>query len=285
MHRVQDAETGALRGFAKIARDATDLRRAQEELEERVKERTAELTATNQKLQAEIQQRSRLEQEVLLISERERRRIGQDLHDSLCQQLAATAFLLETQAQKLGKRSPAQAKSFSEAARTVNDNVGLARDLARGLHPIELSTAGLGNALRELTYRACHSQHLSCRFIYPRPIRIRDDAVSLNLFRIAQEALNNALKHGKPTEVTVSLTRKRSSLVLEVTDNGTGFSEKRSASGMGIGIMQYRANVIGGKLTVKTRDGRGTTVTCTCRANKGLSRAAARLAGPSRTET
>jgi PAS domain S-box-containing protein len=263
MHRVQDAKTGALRGFAKIARDATDLRRAQEKLEERVKERTAELTAAYEKLQAEIQQRSRLEQEVLLISERERRRIGQDLHDSLCQQLAATAFLLETQAHKLNKRNPAQAKCFSEAAHAVNDNVGLARDLARGLHPIELSTAGLGNALRELTYRACHSQHLNCRFIYPRPIRIRDDAVSLNLYRIAQEAVNNAIKHGKPTELTVSLTRKRSSLVLEVSDNGTGFSEKQCAKGMGIDIMQHRANVIGGKLTVASRDGRGTTVTCT----------------------
>ena len=262
MHRVNDPKTGALRGFAKVARDATDQRRAQEELEERVKERTAELSATNQKLQEEIQQRSRLEQEILLISEREKRRIGQDLHDSLCQQLAATAFLLETQAHKLSKRNPAQAKNFSEAARTVNDNVGLARDLARGLHPIELSTAGLGNALRELTYRTCHSEHLNCRFIYPRPIRIRDDAVALNFYRIAQEAVNNAIKHGKPTEVTVSLTRKRSGLVLEVSDNGCGLSGSQSGRGMGIDIMRYRANAIGGKLTVKSRDRRGTTVTC-----------------------
>ncbi len=263
MHRVDDEKTGALRGFAKVARDATAERLAQEELEERVRERTAELTASNERLQNEMEQRARLEQEILLISEREKRRIGQDLHDSLCQELAATAFILETQAQKVAKKNSSQAKTFSEAARTVNANVGLARDLARGLHPIELNTAGLQNALRELAFRTEHSGKVSCRLLCPRPVRIRDDAVALNLYRIAQEAVNNALKHAKPSEIVLTLVRKRSILCLEIRDNGAGLSRNRSGKGgMGVDIMQHRANVIGAKLTIESRQGRGTSVTC-----------------------
>jgi two-component system CheB/CheR fusion protein len=268
MHRLDD-EKGELRGYAKIARNATEQRRAQEvlqqaheELEERVRERTLELTAINERLQNEMEQRGRLEQEILLISEREKRRIGQDLHDSLCQELAATAFILETQAQKMAKKNSAQAQIFSKAARTVNANVGLARDLARGLHPIELNTTGLQNALREMAFRTEHSGKISCRFVCPRPVRIRDDAIALNLYRIAQEAVNNTLKHAKATEIVLTLVRKRSTVCLEIRDNGDGLSKNRSGKGMGVDIMQHRANVIGAKLTIESRQGRGTSVTC-----------------------
>ena len=130
-----------------------ELKKSREELEKRVKERTAQLSAINQNLEKEITERSRLEQEILLISEREKRRIGEDLHDSLCQELAATAFLLESHAQKIKKTNPAEAKTLSESAQSVNRNVGLARDLAQGLHPVELSASGLTNALRDLAYR------------------------------------------------------------------------------------------------------------------------------------
>jgi PAS domain S-box-containing protein len=267
--RRLDREDGTLRGMAKVARDATDqhaieqaLRSARDELEQRVLERTSELTDSNRRLKSEMQERTRLEQEILLISEREKRRIGQDLHDSLCQELAATAFFLETQAQKLAKKRSTQAKLFSEAAQNVNANVGLARDLARGLHPIELNTSGLADGLNELAYRTQHSSKVTARFICPRPVRIRDDAVALNLYRIAQEAITNALKHGKPSEIVITLKRKRTGLCLEVTDNGGGFSAKRSGKGMGVDIMHHRANVIGARLTIESRPGRGTSVTC-----------------------
>ncbi len=269
MQRIEDDETGALRGFAKIARDATAQRAAEEklkashlQLEQRVKERTADLTATNKKLQQEIERRSRLEQEILQISEREKRRIGQDLHDSLCQELAATAFLLESRAQKVVKKDPAEAKALSEAAQTVNANVGLARDLARGLHPIELSSTGLTNALRELAYRTSHAGKVSCHFVSAKPVRIRDEAVALNLYRIAQEAVTNALKHGKPKNITISLQRSRSRLQLTITDDGEGMPGKKSGKGMGIDIMRYRASAIGGALTVEFNARGGTTVSC-----------------------
>jgi PAS domain S-box-containing protein len=265
MHRLDDDRTGALRGFAKIARDATAQRLQQEELERRVKERTAELTTANQELHSEIVQRSRLEQEILLISEREKRQIGQELHDSLCQELAASAFLLKSHAEKIGKKQPKIMETLLESAQTVNANVGLARDLARGLHPIELNTSGFVRALHDVAYRISQSRKIECRFVCPRPVRIRDDAIVLNLYRIAQEAVNNAVKHARPSHITISLRRTRSALVLEISDDGVGVSEKSAGKGMGLQIMHHRANVIGGRLTVESRAGGGTTVKCTFR--------------------
>ena len=266
MRRLDD-DRGHLRGFAKIGRDATKMHLAEEalqtshqELEGRIKERTAELTALNQKLTQEIRQRTEVEQELLLVTEREKRRIGQDLHDSLCQELAAAAFFLESSAQKL--KDPAQARIFTEAAKIVNANVGLARDLARGLHPVELSTSGLSNALRELAFRTSQLHAVECRFECPRPVRVRDEAVALNLYRIAQEAVANALKNGKARKIVIKIVRSRRDLVLTVQDDGKGFSPANARRGMGIHIMKYRADVIGARFAIESADGEGALVSC-----------------------
>ncbi len=267
MHRLDD-EKGNLRGFAKVARDATEerkhaeeLREAHLELETRVLERTAQLTTANRQLKSEIARRGELEREVQMASEREKRRIGQDLHDGLCQELAASAFFLQSAAQKIEKQNPAAAATLSEAATIVNDNVGLARDLARGLHPVELGATGLTNALRELAFRTSQKP-VQCLFECPKPIRVRDEAVALNLYRIAQEAVTNARKNGKAKKIVIRLARQRARLVLTVTDDGVGFAPAKATKGMGIHIMQYRANTIGGTLTVEARADHGTMVTC-----------------------
>ncbi len=267
MRRLDD-EQGQHRAFAKIARDATEerlaadaLQKSRDELELRVQERTVELTATNQVLENEIDQRSELEREILLISEREKRRIGQDLHDSLCQELAATAFVLESNAQRLGKTSKTQARAFSDAAKMVNDNVGLARDLARGMHPVELSAGGLANALREMAYRA-HTPKITCRFVCPRPVQVNDEAIALSLFRIAQEALNNTLKHAQPTNITISLKCVKRLITLIITDDGGGFGLDDPTDGLGIHIMKYRAQSVGGTLEAKSSKGDGTSIIC-----------------------
>ncbi|MGI8891080.1 MAG: PAS domain S-box protein [Chthoniobacterales bacterium] len=256
MRRLDD-EQGALRGFAKVGRDATaqrkvdeELQASREELEQRVRERTSELTS-------EIARRAQLEQEILLISEREKRRIGQDLHDSLCQELAGAAFFLESAAQT----NPAQSEVLSEAARIVNANVGLARDLARGLYPVELTSSGLAASLREFAYR-CNQGSVRCTFEYPRPVRVRDASVALNLYRIAQEAVANAIKNGAAHKIVISLLRSRGKLILAVKDDGRGFSILHKTKGMGIHIMKYRADVLGGSLEIKSASGRGTQVTC-----------------------
>ncbi|MBA2436252.1 MAG: PAS domain S-box protein [Chthoniobacterales bacterium] len=268
MRRLDD-ELGNHRGFAKIGRDATEqhlaeqnLQESHRDLETRVSERTAQLMALNQQLQSEMNQRVEVEQELLLISEREKRRIGQDLHDSLCQELAAAALFLQTAAHKLKPDTASGAKVLSEAARIVNDNVGLARDLARGLHPVELSSQGLANALRELAFRTSQIRSVTCQFECPRQIRIGDEAIALNLYRIAQEAVTNARKNGKATAITIKLLRQGKDLSLTIEDNGRGFSPSKPQRGMGLHIMKYRAGVIGAKLTLTSAGGKGTLVNC-----------------------
>ncbi len=268
MRRLDD-EHGNLRGFAKIGRDATELhlageqlRHSHRDLERRVEERTAQLTASNKALQIEMKQRVAVEQELLLISEREKRRIGQDLHDSLCQELAAAALFLQTAANKIEKKNASGAKVLAEAARIVNDNVGLARDLARGLHPVELSSQGLANALRELAFRTSQVRSVTCHFNCPRHVRIRDEAVALNLYRIAQEAVTNSLKNGKATVITIKLARDRKNLKLAIKDNGKGFATSKARQGMGLHIMKYRADVIGAQITFESDEGKGTLVSC-----------------------
>ncbi len=266
MRRLDD-ENGNLRGFAKIARDATEQREGEEalkrthaELEERVRQRTAQLWTANAELQDEISRRERMEQEILDVAEREKRRIGQDLHDTLCQELTAAAFMLQTTAKRLKEKKAQEAKEVGDAAKIVNANVGLARDLARGLHPVEISASGLSTALSELAFLT--STEVPCRFEAPRAVRINDQNVALSLYRIAQEAVNNALKHAKAQGIVISLQRNRHGIELTIADNGVGFIAKRNAKGMGLHLMEYRARNLGGKLRVEPNSPKGTRVVC-----------------------
>ncbi|MGI8438281.1 MAG: PAS domain-containing sensor histidine kinase, partial [Chthoniobacterales bacterium] len=188
--RRLDHEDGSLRGFAKVARDASDLHRAEEELvaardkmEERVRERTQELLAMNRELEQTIAQRQQLEKELLEISEREKRRIGEDLHDMVCQELTATALFLKSTAKRLEPESASAAATLEEAAQTVNRNVGLTRDLARGLQPAELQGAGLKQALRALALQACENSDVKCHFKATRGVRVMDHTIALHLYR------------------------------------------------------------------------------------------------------
>lgn len=267
IHRLNDSE-GGLRGYAVIARDATDERNAQEQLqtahdqlEQRVAERTQQLLAAYTELRNEMEERRRLEREVLAVTERERARISQDLHDSLCQELAATAFLLKSRAKSLAQTVPAAAQSLQEAAQTVNANAGLARDLARGLHPFEMESSGLIRALRELAGRI-HAK-IPCFFESPREIQGLDDSVALNLYRIGQEAVLNAVKHAKPSAIEIKLQPQNGEIVLSVKDDGRTMKNiDGKGSGLGIHLMRYRANVSGGTLEIDSKGGCGTTVTC-----------------------
>jgi PAS domain S-box-containing protein len=269
MERLDD-ERGNLRGFAKIARDATDQRKADEQLryardqlEQRVLERTADLMSMNNELERTIRQREQLERDLLEISERERRRIGQDLHDIVCQELTATALFLKSASNTIHHREAA--KSLSEAAEIVNRNVGVARDLARSFQPSELRAGGLIEALRGLCKQANEHPKIHCTLKLPKNIRVRDETLALNIYRIAQEAVRNAVNHSGGDEVIICIEREKEFVRLVVEDNGKGFRPpkgKKRSKGLGLHIMKYRANVLGGTLMIDARPKGGTKVTC-----------------------
>lgn len=264
-----DDEHGKLRGFAKVARDATDQRRiedelahARDEMEQRVVERTRELLATNNELERTMAQRQQLERELLEISDREKRRIGEDLHDMVCQELTATALFLKSTAKKVAADSTAAAKTLEESAQTVNRNVILARELARGLQAVELTASGLKNALRDLAASACDNSGIKCHFKAARGVHVPDDTVALHLYRIAQEAVTNAVKHSGAKNVLLTLDRNRTQTCISVQDDGKGFVVKRRGKGLGLHMMRYRANALGGELKIERRRTGGMDVTC-----------------------
>lgn len=267
MRRLDGEGRQKVRGFAKIARDATEQRIAEEELknahaelEHRVMERTAELLATNTELHNEMKRRQTLEREILEVTERERSRVSQDLHDGLCQELTATAFFLKSKSKAIARKTPDCARALLEAAETVNENAGRARDLARGLNPFELGAGGLLVALRELATRA--NERTPCRCEFSRALTVRDESIAMNLYRVAQEAVNNALKYARASEIIIGLRKEDHDVVLTIRDDGTGIRSLRKKKTMGIHMMKYRADVCGGKLEIESRRGHGTTVTC-----------------------
>jgi PAS domain S-box-containing protein len=273
MQRLDDERTGEHRGFAKIARDATEqrrvedeLRHARDQLEQRVLERTADLMATNNELQRTMAQREQLERELLEISERERRRIGQDLHDVICQELTATALFLKSTGLRINNRQAA--KILSEAAEIVNRNVSIARDLARGFQPVLAGSGGLTSALRELCKQANEEPQVHCTLILERAIRISDETVALNLFRVAQEAVRNAVSHSGASGITICIERERDLVRLVVEDNGKGFTPRKRSKGLGLHIMRYRTSALGGTFRIESRSKGGTRIVCEVPAKK-----------------
>ncbi len=267
--RRLDHPDGTLRGFAKIARDATDLHvaeenllRARDEMEQRVVERTQELVAANKELTRTIAQRQELERELLEISEREKRRIGEDLHDIVCQELTATALFLKSTAKNVEEESPTAAQTLGEAAQIVNRNVGLARDLARGLQPADLKGSGLKEALRDLCAQAAETSEVKCHFKAAKGVRVTDDTVALHLYRVAQEAVTNAVKHSGAKNLLIVLDKNSENVCVTVQDDGKGFSPRRRSKGLGLHIMRYRANVLGGELKISKRKRGGMEITC-----------------------
>jgi PAS domain S-box-containing protein len=210
----------------------------------------------------DITERRELEQEVLAISEREQRRIGQDLHDDLCQELVGIEYLSQALQQRL-KEQP-QGTQAGEIARLIRAAIDHTRFLARGLAPIELSADGLMRGLGALAARTSEVFRLQCSFHCPVPVLITDVTVATALYRIAQEAVSNAAKHAKPKNIEIHLTASSDKAVLTVKDDGLGFSTAgRGPRGMGLRIMQYRAAMLGGTFTIEKQPTRGTDVVCT----------------------
>lgn len=211
----------------------------------------------------DVTDRRRLEQEILQISEMEQHRIGQDLHDGLCQHLAATELMSQILAQRLVKKSKAEAERAADIASQVREAISQTRALARGLSPVVLESEGLMSALQELAAYTEKMFRVDCHFQCAAPVLIHDHDRATHLYRIAQEAISNAIRHGKSKHITISLTQTRGQVRLTVKDDGTGLPPNLSAAhGMGLRIMRYRAAMINGSMDLENQPGGGASVTC-----------------------
>ena len=212
----------------------------------------------------DISRRKQLERELLEMSERERRAFAQELHDGLGQQLGGVAYLSNVLHEKLAERRAPEAAEAARIFRLVRDAIEQTRRVSRGLSPIRPEPDGLMSALRELAAQTTELFRVRCGFHCRPPVLIEDAALAGHLYRIAQEAVNNALKHGPPRRINVRLRRVRANVVLGIADDGKGIgplSPRRQ--GLGLHIMQYRAGLVRGSVTVQPRRGGGTEVICT----------------------
>lgn len=213
----------------------------------------------------DVTERRQLERELIEISERERQRIGYDLHDTLGQQLAGIAFLSKVLEQRLTAHNAAEAAQAAQIVTFVNQAIEQARTLAGGLAPVTLETYGLAFALQELAASVEALFHCSCKVSSHQAIHITDHGVAMHLYRIVQEAVNNAIQHGKAQQITITLSVQREGgMILMVHDNGVGFPTNiAERPGMGLRIMHHRARMIGAILEVQRKACGGTCVICT----------------------
>jgi DNA-binding LacI/PurR family transcriptional regulator/signal transduction histidine kinase len=243
-------------------------------LEEEVKRRTAELTGANRELTREVARRRTLEREVLEVSNRTMQRIGQDLHDDLSQHLAGIAMHVSVLRSGAAASDPAAAGALDQIGALLAESIGRAKQIARGLYPAGLAEHGLLSAIGELVAAARQSYPAQVDFRAQPGFVIEDTEKAMQIYRIVQEALTNALKHSRAQRVEVVLSREErgagDELVAEVSDNGRGLAANGSApvlapstlqSGMGLRIMRYRAESAGARLSIEDL-APGTRVCC-----------------------
>jgi PAS domain S-box-containing protein len=210
----------------------------------------------------DITERRQLERQILEISDREQARMGQDLHDGLCQKLVSIAFDNDSLEQKLAARELPETQTTRAIAALLDDVITEARALSRGLFPVQLETDGLGLALQQLAASVRSRFKVDCDVDCPQVVQVRDNAAATHLYRIAQEAANNAIKHGKVSSISIQLIVTGDQVRLTVSDDGIGIPLPLSSTGMGLHIMEYRARNIGGTLSIERGASGGTVVSC-----------------------
>ena len=217
----------------------------------------------------DLTERKRLERELLEISDREQRRIGQDLHDGLGQVLAGVGYMVSALHQRLNSRGADERDDAKQISDLVTQAIAHARGISHGLHPVRAMETGLMTALEELSHHVEQVYRIECEFRCDEPVPISDAAAATHVYRIAQEAVNNAIRHGHARKVTIALKREDDEGTLVVADDGVGFTEVPGAKkGMGLHIMRYRAAGIGATLALRPGAAGGTVVTCTFPMNR-----------------
>ncbi|MHB1400362.1 MAG: cache domain-containing protein [Trichloromonadaceae bacterium] len=221
-----------------------------------------------EQLDTETRERKRLERQVTEADDQERMRIGQELHDDLAPHLIGTEVMCRVLQKKLAENSPADAPQAEVIGALVSEATKKTRALARGLCPLHMVEEGLGFALRELTDTVRTIFPVHCQLEGGDRVAHRG-AVAVHLYRIAQEAIYNAVKHAEASTISVTLNQDAEALTLEVTDDGKGLPTAGTMTGMGMRIMNFRARMIGADLEIESRPETGTTVRL-CLLNKNL---------------
>jgi signal transduction histidine kinase len=246
----------ALASYALFAGVLSKLQTLLEELDRRVQERTAAL-------QREMTERQRLDREIAQVADRERRRLGQDLHDRLGQHLTGTALAAQVLKEKLAAKASPEVKEADKLVCYVEEGIDLTRNLARGFFSPELEADGLTVALEVLAENISERFAVNCIFHGEESIPVYDSAVATQLYRIAQEAATNAAKHAAAEQVDIRITVDHSELTLAIIDDGVGLPANPSDSkGLGLRLMRHGAALIGGTFNVQRHGQRGTIATC-----------------------
>jgi PAS domain S-box-containing protein len=280
---------GKIQSTVAVIVDVTDRKKAEmalqkshELLEERVRDRTrelntvntelntvntelntvnTELNTVNNRLNDEIERRKGLEGEILSVSDREQQRLGQELHDGLCQHLTAVAFMTRSIALRLRNHRVVDADDIEKIADLVNKAAVDTRNLSRALHRVDVDAAGLVAALQDLVDREIWKT--PCRLELKRSFQINSDVAAAHLYRIAREAVINANKHARAHQIIVRLERLQQEMVLRVIDDGVGFPKNlKPQQGLGYHIMKYRAQLIGARLEINSPRTGGTRLSC-----------------------
>jgi signal transduction histidine kinase len=225
--------------------------------------RTIAAVAQQQALAAAQEERKQLEGEIVSASERERQSIGADLHDNLGQQLTALELMCTTLKEDVAA-VPEVARRVDIMCKMLREAIAQTRFLARGLVPVGRDPDALQIGLAELAERINSLRRIACHFECPAPVSVSDPAVAGHLFRIAQEAVNNAMKHARAKVVTIRLHQMPDRLCLEIMDDGSGLTRAKNgkSQGIGLGVMKHRASVIGADLSVISKRGAGVTIRC-----------------------
>lgn len=213
--------------------------------------------------------RERLEKEIVQSIEGEQERIGRDLHDGICQMLVGAKFRSVYLEKILDGKFPAAAQEARALEELLNHAVEQTRDLARGLNPVKVSSGGLELALQKLAAGIENNRGPHCFCHFPKPVKMADHNVANQLYRIAQEAVQNAVKHAAAKNISITLVRQDGRVTLTVKDDGGGIPAKLTKSGMGLDNMHTRAKLIGGELEIRRRKHGGTAVTCRLSSTSG----------------
>ena len=255
---LRDAEVRRARAKSEEA-----LRRAHEELELRVEKRTADLQAANQKLENVIEERKRLENELLEIAENERRRIGFDLHDDLGQKMTGMAMMMKGLERRLAAEGSQCVEEAEKLHTLMQEVIQHTHNLARQFSSFDVKGDDLATVLEGLATSVEKLFGTSCNFVSKGPLPSLPHNTTVQLYKIAQEAVSNAIKHGKASEVVIALSAEENRLAMTVKNDGTPFTAPNgNSTRMGLRIMRYRANTIGAELEIKALGKSGTLATC-----------------------